>query len=188
MDSHPSWHEFKELRKEVKQNHEEEMQLLREIKKLLGKSKPVTASVANVFILKGGFKMADNVLVMNVGDTAVDTLTPRSADGVSPSGGVVSNVAVQFNDPSASAVLQPDGTILLTGLAASTNGVVSGSVSCTVTDTDGAISTWTIPFTVLVNAVQPPPPPTQLTQSVANVFVVTPASPIAAFAAKRVEK
>lgn len=123
--------------------------------------------------------MVDNVLVFNVGDTAVDTLTPRLADGVTPSEGVVSNVVVTFSDPSATAVVQPDGTILFTGVAAS-NGPVSGSVSLTVTDTDGVVSQWTVGFTVTTNAVVTPP--AQLTQSVANVFVVTPAAGPAASA------
>ena len=111
--------------------------------------------------------MADNILVLNVGQTSIDTLTPRLADGVTPSGGVVSNVAVAFSDPSATAVLQPDNTILFTSVVASTS-PVAGSVSLTITDTDGAVSQWTVPFTVQTNAVAPPPE--QLTQSVANVF------------------
>ena len=111
--------------------------------------------------------MADNILVLNVGQTSIDTLTPRLADGVTPSGGVVSNVAVAFSDSSATAVLQPNNTILFTGVAASAS-PVAGSVSLTITDTDGAVSQWTVPFTVQANAVAPPPE--QLTQSVANVF------------------
>ena len=111
--------------------------------------------------------MANNVLVFNVGQTAVDTLTPFLADGITPSGGVVSNVVVTFSDPSATAALQPDNTILFTGVAAST-GPVSGSNAFTITDTDGVVSQWNVGFTVQTNAVAPPP--AQLTQSVANVF------------------
>lgn len=128
--------------------------------------KPLTASVANVFT--GDFTMADNALVFNVGQTAIDTLTPRLTDGVTPSQGVVSNVVVTFSDPSATAVLQPDNTILFTGVAASA-APVSGSTALTITDTDGVVSTWNVPFTVQTNAVIPP---AQLTQSVANVFSV----------------
>lgn len=124
----------------------------------------LTHSVANVF---SGDTMADNVLVLNVGQTSVDTLTPRLADGVTPSGGVVSNVVTTFSDPSASFVNNADGTITFTGVAPSTAGPVSGSNAFTVTDTDGAVSQWNVPFTVQVNAVVPP---SQLTQSVANVF------------------
>jgi len=113
--------------------------------------------------------MPNNALVFNVGQTSVDTVTPLLADGVTPSGGTVSSVVVTFSDPSATAVVQPDNTILFTGVAAS-SGPVSGSTACTVTDTDGAVSTWNQAFTVTTNAVTPPPPPSQLTQSVANVF------------------
>ena len=110
----------------------------------------------------------NNVLVFNVGQSSVDTLTPFLADGVTPSGGVVSNVTVNFSDLSATAVVQSDNTILFTGVAAS-SGPVNGSASCTVTDTDSAVSTWNQAFTVTTNA---PPPPIQLTQSVQNVFSV----------------
>ena len=130
------------------------------------KPQPLTASVANIFI--GDIPMADNVIVLNVGQTAIDTLTPRLADGITPSGGVISNVVVTFSDPSATAAVQPDNTILFTGVAASV-GPISGSTALTITDTDGVTSTWNVPFTVQVNA---PIPPAQLTQSVANVFSV----------------
>ncbi len=123
----------------------------------------LTKSVANVF---SGDKMADNALVMTVGQTSIDTLTPRLADGITPSGGTVSNVVITFSDPSATFVVNADNTVTFTAVAAST-GAVSGSSACTVTDTDSAVSNWTIPFTVTVNAVVPPE---QLTQSVANVF------------------
>jgi len=141
----------------------EEFYFLRRIIHRILEIEQTTKSVANVF---SGENMADNVLVFNVGQTSIDTLTPRLADGVTPSGGVVSNVVVTFSDPSATAVVQPDNTLLFTGVAASA-GPVSGSTSCTVTDTDGVVSQWTIPFTVQTNAVVPPE---QLTQSVANVF------------------
>ena len=110
--------------------------------------------------------MADNVLVFNVGQTSTDTITPLLKDGVTPSGGTVSNLSVSFSDPSATATVSGANTVLFTGVAPST-GPVSGSVSATVTDTDGAVSTWTQAFTVQTNAVVPP---SQLTQSIANVF------------------
>lgn len=113
--------------------------------------------------------MANNVLVLNVGQSSIDTITPFLADGVTPSGGVVSNVSVTFSDPSATASVQPDNTILFTGVADSAGVAVSGSTSATVTDTDGAVSTWTTAFTVQTIAVTPPPPD-QSTQVVANVF------------------
>ena len=90
--------------------------------------------------------MANNALVFNVGQTSTDVVTPLLADGVTPSNGVVSNLAVTFNDPSATAVIQNANSILFTGVAVST-GAISGSTTCTVTDTDGVVSTWTIPFT-----------------------------------------
>lgn len=126
----------------------------------------LTHSVANIFT--GDSNMANNALVFNVGQTSIDTPTGFLADGVTPSGGVVSNLAVTFSDPSATAVINADGvTITFTGVAAS-NGPVSGSTSFTITDTDGVVSQWVQPFTVTTNAV--PPPPAQLTQSVANMF------------------
>lgn len=127
---------------------------------------PATSSIANVFT--GDTIMANNALVFNVGQTAIDTITPLLADGVTPSGGVVSAVTVTFSDPSASFVLNPDNTVTFTGVAAST-APVSGSVACTVTDSDSAVSQWTQAFTVMTNAVTPPPPD-QLTQSISNVF------------------
>lgn len=127
----------------------------------------LTHSIANVF---SGESMANNVLVLNVGQTSIDTITPLLADGVTPSGGTLSNVVVTFSDPSASAALQPDNTVLFTGLAATVGGApISGITACTVTDTDGAVAQFSQSFTVLVNGT-PPPPPTQLTQSIANVF------------------
>lgn len=123
----------------------------------------ITKSVSNIF---SGDSIMANTLVLNVGQTSTDTLTPYLTDGVTPSGGVVSNVVVTFSDPSATATVNPDNTVLFTGVAAST-GAISGSTACTVTDTDGVVSQWTIPFTVTTNAVVPP---AQLTQSVANLF------------------
>lgn len=159
--THELQHEIDVLRREVEQLRKEFHWLKRVICKILEIG---TESVVNVF---SGENMADNALVFNVGQTSIDTLTPRLADGFTPSGGAVSNVAVNFSDPSATALVQPDNTILFTGVAAST-GPVSGTTTCTVTDTDGVVSQWTIPFTVQTNAVAPPPQ--QLTQSVANVF------------------
>jgi len=128
----------------------------------------LTASIANRF--SGEIPMANNILVLNVGQTSIDTITPLLADGVTPSGGTLSNVAVAFSDPSATAVINPDKTVTFTGVAPSAGGVpVSGVTSATVTDTDGAVAQFSQPFTVLVNA---PVPPSQLTQSIANVFSV----------------
>lgn len=131
----------------------------------------ITRSIANVF--SGDSNMANNVLVLNVGQTSIDTITPLQADGVTPSGGALSNVVVTFSDPSATFVLNADNTITFTGVAPTAGGTpVSGLTACTVTDTDGAVAQFSQSFTVLVNAVTPPPPPTQITQSIANVFSV----------------
>jgi hypothetical protein len=128
--------------------------------------KKLTASVAVQFT--GDSIMANNVLVFNVGQTSQATLAEFLADGVTPSGGVPSAVTFTFSDPSATVVLNSDGvSATCTGVAAST-GPVSGSVAFTVTDTDGVVSQWTQAFTITTNAV--PPPPTQLTQSVAVQF------------------
>lgn len=113
-----------------------------------------------------------NALIFNVGQTSQASIQPLLADGVTPSGGTLSNVSYSFSDPSATVVLNADGlTATCTGVAAST-GAVSGSASCTVTDTDGVVSTWTQAFTIQTNAVVPP---AQLTQSVAVQF--TPPTP-----------
>lgn len=130
------------------------------------KAEPLTSSIANVFT--GDPPMANNELIFNVGQTSTDTITPFLADGVTPSGGTVSNVVVTFSDPSATFVVNGDNTVTFTAVAAST-GAVSGSTSATITDTDSAVSQWDQPFTVTTNAVTPPPPE-QLTQSIANVF------------------
>ena len=111
--------------------------------------------------------MANNSLVLTVGQTSTASIVPLLADGVTPSGGVLSKVSYNFSDPSATVVLNSDGlTALATGVAAST-GAITGSASCTVTDTDGAVSVWNQSFTITVNA---PVPPAQLTQSVAVQF------------------
>jgi hypothetical protein len=129
------------------------------------KPQPLTASVVDVFSGES-ITMAD--LILNVGQTSTDTVTPLLADGVTPSGGVVSNLAVTFSDPSATVSVSGVNTLLVTGVAASA-GAISGTRSCTITDTDGAVSQWTASFTVTTNA---PVPPSQLTQSVVDVFSV----------------
>ena len=115
--------------------------------------------------------MANNALVLTVGQTSTAAPVTFLADGVTPSGATYSAATYTFSDPSATVVLNPDGvTALVTGVAAST-GPVSGSVTFTATDTDGAVSTWTQAFTIQTNAVVPP---AQLSQSAAVTFT-TPA-------------
>lgn len=147
---------------------------VREILALL-KPKPPTAAIAVHFT--GAKPMANNVLVFNVGQQSQASIVPLLADGITPSGGTLSNVAYNFNDPSATVVLNPDGvTATCTGVAAST-GPIQGTATCTVTDTDLVVSQWSQPFTIQTNAV----PPTQLTQSVAVQFTapITPAGGVA---------
>lgn len=126
----------------------------------------ITSSIAVQFT--GVTMQPNNTCVLNVGDTSQASILALLADGISPSGGVVSNAAYNFSDPSATVVMNADGlTATVTGVAPSASGPVSGSATCTVTDTDGAISTWSQSFTILVNAI---PPPQQLTQSVVVQF------------------
>lgn len=128
----------------------------------------LTQSIAVQFT--GDILMADNVLVLNVGQTSQASIQPFLADGVTPSGGTLSAVSYTFSDPSATVVLNPDGlTATVTGVADSAGAAISGSASCTVTDTDGVVSTWTQKFTITTAGVAPPPP-SQLTQSVAVQF------------------
>lgn len=158
------------LFKEILESTRENAVLLREILHRL-KHRPLTAAIAVHFT--GESPMANNTLVFNVGQTSQASIQPLLADGVTPSGGVLSAVSYTFSDPSATVVLNTDGlTATVTGVAAST-GPVAGTATCTVTDTDGVVSTWTQPFTVTTLAVvPPPPPPAQLTQSVAVEFSV----------------
>ena len=127
------------------------------------KPKHLTRTIAVLFT--EGVVM-NNVLVFNVGQKSTASIVPLLADGVTPSGGTLSNVAYNFNDPSATVVLNSDGlTATCTGVAAS-SGPVGGMATCTVTDTDNAVSQWSQSFTIQTNAV----PPQQLTQSVAVQF------------------
>ena len=128
--------------------------------------KPLTASIEVQFT--GDSFMANNDLTLNVGQTSQASIQPLLADGVTPSGGVLSAVSYTFSDQSATVVLNADGlTATVTGIAAST-GAMSGSAAATVTDTDGVVSTWTQAFTITTNAVAPPP--SQLTQQIAVQF------------------
>jgi hypothetical protein len=129
--------------------------------------KQLTRSVAVRFT--GDFGMSLNALTLNVGQTSQASVVEFLADGVTASGGVPSKVAYAFSDPSATVVLNADGlTATVTGVAASTAGAVTGTMTCTITDTDGVVSNWSQPFTILVGVT--PPPPAQLTQSVAVSF------------------
>lgn len=155
-----------ETQREVLDQSKAQTLILQQLLEDLAPEPTLTNSVVNVFTGES-IPMADNALVYNVGQSSIDTLTPFLADGTTPSGGVVSNVSVAFSDPSSSAVVQPDNTILFTGLADSAGVAVPGTTSLTITDSDGVVSTWTVPFTVMTVGVVPP---AQLTQSVVNSF------------------
>ena len=128
----------------------------------------ITRAIAVRFT--GESVMPNNALTLNVGQTSQASIQPLLADGVTPSGGTLSAVSYIFNDPSATVVGNADGlTATVTGVAASA-APVAGSASCTVTDTDGVVSTWTQAFTIQTGGNTPPPPPSQLTQSVAVQF------------------
>lgn len=125
--------------------------------------KPITKRIAVRFT--GARIMPNNVLVFNVGQQSTASILPLSADGVTPSGGTLSNVAYAFSDPSATVVLNPDGlTATCTGVSPS-SGPVTGTATCTVTDTDGVVSQWSQAFTIQTNAAAQ-----QTTQSVAVQF------------------
>jgi hypothetical protein len=164
-------HATRRLDREVAEEKETLTKILHELRAILHVLQPPTpaartASITNQF--SGDTLMANNTLIFNVGQTSIDTITPLLEDGVTPSGGVLSNVSVAFSDPSATAVVNPDNTITFTGVAASA-GAISGATTATLTDTDGAVFTFTQAFTVTTLAVTPPPP-AQLTKSIANVF------------------
>lgn len=144
--------------------------LLLEILECLKHLNPPKLSASAALQFSGELPMPNNALALIVGQTSTASPITYLADGVTPSGATYSAATYIFSDPSATVALNPDGvTALVTGVAPST-GPVSGSVAFTATDTDGAVSQWTVPFTVTTSAVTPPPPPTQLSQSAALTF------------------
>lgn len=167
-----SEHELlRRILEDVKRNHELEERNNRLLHDILHRLQPkhqLSAFAAVQF--SGEVIMANNVLALNVGQASTASPITFLADGVTPSGATYSGATYTFSDPSATVVLNSDGvTATVTGVAAS-SGPVSGSVAFTATDTDGAVSQWTVPFTVTTSAVAPPPPPSQLSQSAALQF------------------
>lgn len=133
---------------------------------ILIKPKQLTHSIVVRFT--GASMQPNNTCVFNVGDTAPVNILALLADGITPSGGTISNAAYNFNDPSATVVLNPDGlTAVATGVADSGGVAVKGTATCTVTDTDGVVSQWIQDFTITTKGVAPPQ---QLTQSIAVQF------------------
>ena len=165
-------HETQENLRESKENAEEiarVLHIVREIEReLRPQPQPITRSIAVQFT--GEPPMPNNALTLNVGQTSQASIQPLLADGITPSGGVLSSVSYTFNDPSATVVLNADGlTATVTGVADSAGVAVTGTATATVTDTDQAVFTFTQAFTVTTIAVTPPPP-AQLTQSIAVAF------------------
>jgi hypothetical protein len=153
---------------EILRTEKEILRVEQEILHELHDLKPHRLSQSSAVQFSGDF-MANNVLVLNVGQTSTASPITFLADGVTPSGATYSAATYTFSDPSATVVLNPDGvTATVTGVAAST-GPVTGSVTFTATDTDSVVSTWTQSFTVQTDAVTPPPPE-QLSQSSAVTF------------------
>jgi hypothetical protein len=116
----------------------------------------------------GEITMANNAVTLNVGQKSTASIQPLLADGVTPSGGTLSNVSYAFVQATTAATvdLNSDGvTALVTGVSNS-SGTILGTATATVTDTDGAVTTLSQSFTVTVNA----PAPQQLTQSIQVQF------------------
>ena len=155
------------LIKETKENAREIARVLKIVHEIEREVRPHPQPISRfsaVQFIGGSIPMADNALVLNIGQTSTASPITFLADGVTSSGATYSAATYTFSDPSATVVLNPDGvTAIVTGVAASA-GPISGSVSFTATDTDGAVSTWVNPFTITVNGITPPPPPTQLSQ------------------------
>jgi hypothetical protein len=154
-------HIEEEILRETRETREIAQETHREVEELERRLRPkrLTKSIAISF--SGASTM--NTLTLNVGQSSIGTITPLAADGVTPSGGTVSAASFSIpTDPSFGAVDNGDGTVTVTGLAASTS-PVTGTASCTVTDTDGAVSTFTQTFTITVAGGPPPPPPATTT-------------------------
>jgi hypothetical protein len=168
--SHEEKEILKRLLRESKENAEEiarVLHIVREIEReLRPHPKPITASIAVQF--SGEPPMPNNALTLNVGQTSQASILPLLADGITPSGGTLSAVSYTFSDASAIVVLNADGlTATVTGVADSAGVAVSGTATCSVTDTDGVVSQWSQAFTITTLGVVPP---AQLTQSVAVQF------------------
>jgi len=161
--NHPKNEDSAILRAEREILHVEE-EILRQLHKL-NPHHQRTASISLQF--SGDLIM--NSLTLAVGQSSIGTITPLAADGITPSGGAVSNPSFSITpDPSFSAVDAADGTVTITGIAVSA-ATVTGTASATVTDTDGAVSTFSQSFTVTVVA-GTTPPPTATTASIGISF------------------
>lgn len=107
-----------------------------------------------------------NSVTLIVGQSTKGTIVPLEADGVTVTpGAVVSAQTFTISDPSLTAVPNSDGTVTISGVAAST-AAVTGTATATVTDADGAVSPFTQSFTVTVNSA----PPVGLTTAIGVSF------------------
>ena len=111
--------------------------------------------------------MQTNNLTLAAGQTSTATPVTFLADGTTLAGATISGVSYAFSDPSATVAINPDGVTALVTAQAASNGPISGAVSFTATDTDGAVSTWNQPFTITVTGIVPPG---QLSQSASVQF------------------
>lgn len=139
------------------------------LKKVLHHQQPPRLSQIAVVSFTGELTMSTAALVFNVGQTAPVSVGTLLADAATPSGATYSAAVYTFSDPSATIAADDTGTGTVTAVSAST-GPVSGSVAFTATDTDGAVSEWTAPFTITTNPAVVPPPPSQLSQSAVVIF------------------
>ena len=98
--------------------------------------------------------MAD--LVLQVGQSSTGTVVPFLADGVtSTPGATVANQVWTISDPALTIVNNPDGTVGVTGIAATAT-PAQGTVSAQITDEDGTVGQFTATFTITVGGVTPP--------------------------------
>lgn len=114
----------------------------------------ITVRFATDSNVKGVHKMAD--LILKVGQSSIGTVVPLEADGVTvTAGAAVSNIVWTLSDPAVTVVTNPDNSVKITGDAATTADL-TGTVSATVTDSDGTTQNFSASFTVSVGAVTPP--------------------------------
>ena len=126
--------------------------------------KPLTRS--EKLLVKGVF-MDNPVINLVVGQSVPVSAQPLLADGITPSGGVVSGASYSdYDNNVASTDANGNVTALKPGLSYVT-------IYNTVTDTNGAVSTLSCQGQINVTATPPPPPPpppTPLTASEVLVF------------------
>ena len=130
--------------------------------------KPHTRSQKLLF---NGVFMTNPAITITVGSTVPVSALPLLADGVTPSGGIVSGATFLDYD---NTVTSTDASGIVTALKPGYSNV---KIFNTVTDSNGAVSTQSAQGDVTVIAVPPPPPPPPppLTASEVVVFgTVTP--------------